>query len=161
MTRLETFVAASAVIVLGLVTSLNVLDQGTLNQITKHPYYQQIFGDTADAPKAASPAKSTVASKAAAPKAVAPAKSAAAPKKSSAESLVSKEALQWYWQKVKRAGVKVKNNAVKWLKSVDFDRLKSQGRQVVAKVKKLIAGDDKPKAKAAKKSPSKKQEEQG
>lgn len=161
MTRLETFVAATAVIVLGLVTSLNVLDQGTLSQITSHPTYQQIFSRTAETSKA-------VAQKAESPKTVA---QKPVPKESSAaEGLVAKDALQDYWQKVKKAGIKVKNNAVQWLKSVDFDSLKSRGERVVAKVKKLIAGDKAampktkappPKTKAAKKSPAAKQEEQG
>lgn len=144
MTRLETFVAAAAVIVLGLVTSLNVLDQSTLSQITGHPVYQQLFSSAEPAPaKAVS---------AAAPKAVA---SAAAPKAAVAPK-ASQDTMAVYWQKAKKAAIKVKDNALRWFKSVDVEKWLGKAERLVVKIKGLFAS--KKPAKADKKGP---QEEQG
>lgn len=161
MTRLETFVAAAAVIVLGLVTSLNVLDQSTLSQITGHPVYQQLFSSAEPAPaKAVSAAasaaaqKSAAAASAAAPKAAAAQKGAAAQK--AAAPKASQDTMAVYWQKAKKAAIKVKDNALRWFKSVDVEKWLGKAERLVVKIKGLFAS--KKPAKADKKGP---QEEQG
>lgn len=158
MTKLETFVAATAVVILGLVTSLNALDQNTLNTITSHPIYRQVTGFVSgtdsvtqtDAPKPSSqPDAPARAAKQGAQQSVTEAVGA---------KIGAVKNIDWagYWQKAQTAASTIKGNALRWYQAVDFDALKGRAERLVGKVKGLFASK-KPAAASDKKS----EEEQG
>lgn len=123
---LEKSVAAAAVIVLGLVASLNFVDQNTMNKVTSHPLYQQWLGDAPSesvdpAPVAKEPAQA-VANAPAQTKAPMKAPTKAPMKAPAGDSLSMAD---------------IKNKVVGWIKAVDVEELKAKGEVYWGKAERL------------------------
>lgn len=122
--------AATAVLILGLVASLNFIDQKTVTRITSHPVYRAVHDGLSGvtesdaspdlAPTAPPPAKST-------------APVAAAQKQSKAKKANEPIHLSKVWAKVERTLFRLKDRAVALVKGKEFKEFSGEVRRVARK----------------------------